>query len=198
MGNVSFSMVRTPRCPCRQIDFTTPIQSGLTLTIFSALSRGEQSRTSCVVSKAGHFKLQHRIYHAQLEERLHRLRSAALFRKSSARDHAVRFAQAGERRRRVCELQLAAPSVATRNGLALPARTGVSRIPRQKSFVLLCYLQKCPALKTTRQQYFPRLPKIPCGLRCPSIHMVTGTAGRISEAATIAVHKPQARVGVLR
>jgi hypothetical protein len=96
------------------------------------LSRGEQTRTDSVVSKAGHSKLQHQIYHAQLEERLHRLRSAALFRKSPARDHAVRFAQAGERRRRVCELQLASPSVATRNGLALPARIGVSRIPRQK------------------------------------------------------------------
>ena len=110
------------------------------------MSRGEQSRTSCVVSKAGHFKLQHQIYHAQLEERLHRLRSAALFRKSPARDHAVRFAQAGERRRRVCELQLAAPSVATRNGLALPARIGVSRIPRQKII--------CPASLSPKMSCF--------------------------------------------
>ncbi len=52
-------------------------------------------------------------------------RSTVLSHERAARDHAVRFVQVGERRRRVSELQLALSSVATRNGLALPARIGV-------------------------------------------------------------------------
>src|SRR6266498_2127183 len=58
-----------------------------------------------------------------------------------------RFVLAGERRRRVFEYQLASPPVATRNGLARPARIGAPvmiavRRNRLEAATLLVFVQR--------------------------------------------------------
>src|ERR1035437_764196 len=71
--------------------------------------------------------------------------SDVLAHERAARDHAFRFVQAGERRRRGFELQLASAAVATRSGLAPPARIGVpeSQLPIWIFPVLLTTKNSC-------------------------------------------------------
>jgi hypothetical protein len=77
------------------------------------LSRGEQTRTDFVVSKPGMESHGEPDSIGDLIQRRHPRRL---------------FVLAGERRRRALNLQFASPPVATRNGLAPPARIGAPEI----------------------------------------------------------------------
>ena len=83
------------------------------------LSRGEQSRTNSVVSKAGQQTLRD-----PMNKALFWISGARMPKRQSRR----LFVLAGERRRRASSLQFAAPPVATRNGLAPPARIGAPQV----------------------------------------------------------------------
>src|ERR1019366_198987 len=80
---------------------------------FLTLSRGEQTRTDIVVSKPGMKS------HGEPDS------IGDLIRRRYPRRL---FVVAGERRRRALNLQFASPPVATRNGLALPARISAPEI----------------------------------------------------------------------